>query len=165
MSSTVKISTIKKNILITVFSMIIFTAHPTPLTYPVSHVFWTYLYMAGLNVFMKPFTSDMIFMYDSQLKKSLYRYDLRVTYFTDTGEKQIDVRNLPFHRWRIPFTWFAITAINGEDVTPIVYTLCEELSRSQGPGSGFMINSNAEKDISSKYGLNKTYKCDTDAKQ
>lgn len=165
MPSIAKNSTIKKSILITLFCMIIFTAHPTPLTYPVSHVFWTYLYMAGLNVFMKPFTSDMIFMYDPQLKKSIYRYDLQVTYFTDAGQKQIDVRDLPFHRWRIPFTWFAITSMNGEDVTPIVYTLCEELQRTQGPGSSFIINSNADRDVSLKYGLNKTYKCDTDAKQ
>lgn len=165
MSAAAKISRIKKTILITLFAAIIFTAHPTPLTYPVSHVFWSYLYTAGLNVFMKPFTSDMVFMYDPELKKSLYRYDLRVTYFTEAGPKQIDVRDLPFHGWRIPFTWFAISSASGEDVTPMAYALCEGLERSQGPGSGFLINSNADKDVSLKYGLNKRYTCDAHAEE
>ncbi len=155
-----KIIKVKQTILISIFCLIIFTAHPTPLTYPVSYVFWSYLHMMGLNVFMKPFTSDMIFMYDAQLKKTIYRYDLSVIYFTGEGQKKIDVRDLSFHRWRVPFTWFAISSINGEDVAPIVHTLCTELKRAQGPGSGFMIKSNAEKDISLKYGMNKLFACD-----
>lgn len=159
MSVTHKAARWKQNSLILLFGLIIITAHPVGPLYPVATVVWPALHLTGLNVFMKPFTADMVFMYDGELKKSLYKYDLSVTYYSKSGPLEVPVQDLSFHRWRVPFTWLGIAAMNGEDPTAYIQTLCAELERSYGSGKGFRINSNAPEDVANKYGMNTLLTC------
>ncbi|MCA9403780.1 MAG: hypothetical protein KC897_08360 [Candidatus Omnitrophica bacterium] len=159
MSAMRKLAQLRQTILIGLFVMIIVVAHPIGPLGPLAYLFWTPLHATGLNVFIKPFTSDMVFMYDSELQQTMYRYQLSVTYYGETGPREIAVSELSFHRWRIPFTWLGVAAKLHEDPSPYVETLCRELQRSYGPGSGFRINSDAPADVSRKYGLNKKLTC------
>lgn len=159
MSANRQIAKLRQTVLIGLFSMIIITAHPVGPLAPLAYLFWTPLHATGLNVFMKPFTSDMVFMYDSELKQTMYRYQLSVTYYGANGAQEIAVSELSFHRWRIPFTWLGVAAKLREDPGPYVETLCRELRRAYGPGSGFRINADTPADVSRKYSLNKVLSC------
>ncbi len=159
MSAVRKIARFRQIALITLFGGIIVTAHPVGPLYPLADLIWPPLHTAGLNVFMKPFTSDMVFMYDNELKKTMYRYQLSVTYFSEDGPREIAISELSFHRWRIPFTWLGLAAKHREDPTPYIQTLCIELRRAYGPGKGFRVNAEAPQDVSRKYGLNKILTC------
>lgn len=159
MSAARKTARFRQFVLISLFSVIIITAHPVGPLSPLAALFWPPLHSAGLNVFMKPFTSDMVFMYDSELKQTMYRYQLSVTYYADQGPREIAVRDLSFHRWRIPLTWLGVAAKLGEDPDPPIQTMCRELKRAYGPGKAFRINADSPADVSRKYGLNKVLIC------
>lgn len=146
-------------ILVSVFSSIVITAHPQPATYPLVEITWPILHTLGIDVFMKPFTSDMVFMYDSDLEKNLYKDDFNILYQTTQKQLEIDVRDLSFHRFRVPFTWLGIAARDGQNVGPYIKTLCFELNRSYGRGSGFYINTHTDSNIEQKYKMNKFFKC------
>jgi len=150
---------IKKFILIFHLTIIIIAAHPNPSTYPMLKLFWPYLHTLGIDVYMKPFTSDMVMMYDAPSKESLYKYKLRATYYKNKERIPIKITDLSFHRWRVPFTWFALASSYREDLTPYVYTLCQELERVHGPGDGFTLSINLRDDIARIYGLNTYYPC------
>ncbi len=151
---------IKKWLLIGIFITITITAHPNRATYFVVDVTWPVLHALGIDVFMKPFTSDMVFMYDADLSTSLYQYDFDIAYHGPDQDKVIDVRELSFHRFRVPFTWLGITAREGLDTAGPIYALCHELERVYGDGSGFTIRSQARRDVAAKYQMNQKIRCD-----
>ena len=146
-------------VLVSVFSSIVITAHPQPATYPLVETTWPILHALGINVFMKPFTSDMVFMYDNDLQKNLYKDDFNILYQTNQQLLEIEVRDLSFHRFRIPFTWLGIAARDGQNVTPYIKALCFELQRAHGPGSGFSINTHTDSNIEQKYKMNQFFEC------
>lgn len=155
-----KIHLFRRTLLILILFSIIIAAHPVGLLSPLAAVVWTPLQSAGINVFMKPFTADMVFMYDEELQQSMYQYDLSVTYFAASGSREIPIHELSFHGWRIPFTWLGVAAKMREDPAPYIDSLCYGLKETFGPGTGFRINSNAPRDASQKYSLNKVLVCD-----
>lgn len=118
------------------------------------------LAFAGIDVSNTPLTADMMMMYDSRYRQSLYRSRLKVWYLRAADEKiEVPWSELSFYGWRVPAILFIENYYWGLPTRGEIHALCRELEKRRGKGSGFLVESDLPNEVASLVGLNRWFPC------
>ena len=134
--------------------LIFISTNPVDSFRPWTRELWVTLNKLGLDISMTPLTSDMMMMYDPTSQLNLYKHHLSVIYRSESGEKIIPVRSLPFYGFKVPAILFVGMTYAKVNTRCFVHAMSYKLGKLYGPGTEFMLRVDTDDNEVKAYGLN-----------
>lgn len=147
-------------VVIAILLLVVSIAIPIGPLLAVESVVQPVLAYAGIDVSNTPLTADMMMMYDSRYRRSMYRSRLTVWYRRGPDDRiEVPWEELSFYGWRVPAILFIENYYWGLPTQGEVHALCRELERRRGKGTGFLVESDLPSEVASLVGLNRWFAC------